>query len=150
MNRRADTTLICRRKFNSARKRVESFSKARLPILYKRLALSGFKLWGNYVTCEFCLLRFYNFREYRDPDIFHITYSPSCIHMLSLHGREYIANIAKKQEPDSFICKICNVLKIHCFFKPCFHAVCCVLCYRKFDRCPYCSTRVVATKKIHY
>lgn len=144
---------IFKRKFNNAKHRKKSYQKNLFYILFKKLALAGFELHGNYVVCIFCNLRYYNFLDGRNPELFHIKNSRNCPFILQKYNKEFIGNTILADTSDSklFICKICRVKKISSYFSPCFHAMSCDLCFRNLEnKCPYCLLKINALHKIYY
>lgn len=145
-----------KKKFLNGKARVKSFTRflPSISTLFKKLALAGFELKGNYVQCHSCHLRYYNFLESKHPERFHMKNSPRCQYLIKKFGEEFIDNLLKaekKLDKKIFICNICKIRKIHCFFTPCRHAVACNLCMEKIDQtCPYCHITIESTHKIYY
>lgn len=142
--------------YNSFEKRLRSFSKVDLRPRFAQLASAGF--WFNYarntVDCHFCSAHAYNFLSDKDPNIFHAKTSPDCMFIRRKFGDVWIDNALNNYytsyNEHDFLCKICLVRKIFCFFRPCGHAVCCKACFFSLDYCPYCKQGIRSYQQLYY
>ena len=148
--------LPTRQGYNTFKKRLRSFSNVNLQPRFAKLAAAGFyyNKSHNNIQCRFCASRVYNFLTEKDPNIFHAKSAPYCMFLRRKFGDLWIDNTINNYfetfDEELFVCKICNVRKIFCIFKPCGHAMCCKPCSFTLDECPYCSRSIQSHQILYY
>lgn len=158
MKRRWPTTQkrVKKNKFNSFEKRLKSFSKFSFIGKFSKMSACGFRYvnGANYIVCYICHLRDYNFLRNYDPVIYHAKNSPKCIILHKIFGSEWIYNTLvnpiQQYDYNLFVCKICHVRRIFCYYFPCLHAVSCEHCFQTSVYCAYCDLKIHSYKKIYY
>jgi hypothetical protein len=129
--------------------------------LIQPLSAAGFYFTclKDIVHCYLCGLELQNLQDLKCPFKIHVSYSPSCTHIVLNKGLKYVEAIKNKiplvqevsqtvkpynPETDSQVCCICKVKKVNLLLFPCMHVNTCPECTSNISHCPICRSLIHA------